>query len=66
MNHLVFALTAPADRAVFDRISAAHENFEAWTAELREKKIDVQHEVAVRARLDASEALLKRYELVEA
>lgn len=66
MNHLVFALTAPADPAVFERIRAAHANFEAWTAALREKKIDVQHEVAVKARLDKDEALMARYQDLEA
>lgn len=58
MNHLVFALTAPADPAVFERISAAHSNFETWSADLHEKKIDVAHERAVRARLEALEARL--------
>lgn len=64
MNHLVFALTAPADKSVFDRIERAHANFEAWAADLRDKKIDVQHEIAVRARLDAMEAELAHWETI--
>lgn len=65
MNHLVFALTAPADRSVFTRISTAYDNFEAWCADLREKKIDVQHELAVRVRLNAMESELARWEAVK-
>ena len=50
---------------VFDRISYARANFEEWASSLRERKIDVQHAIAVYLRLQESEALLKRYEAIE-
>lgn len=50
-----FALTAPADKAIFNRISDAYANFDAWAADLNEKKIDVGHEIAVRRRLEQME-----------
>ena len=65
MNHLVFALTAPADKSVFDRIERAHANFEAWAADLRDKKIDVQHEMAIFKMLQKTEYLLARYERIQ-
>lgn len=66
MNHLIFALTAPADKAVFERISAAYSNFETWTADLREKKIDVAHEVASYHRLQGIEQRLAKVQSVGA
>lgn len=66
MNHLIFALTAPECGKTFARINNAHANFEAWAAELRDKKIDVQHEVAVFKRLQKTERLLARYESIQA
>lgn len=66
MNHLVFALTAPEYGKTFARINNALTNFEAWAAELRDKKIDVQHETAVFENLQKTERLLARYESIQA
>ncbi|USN15429.1 hypothetical protein KIKIMORA_02830 [Brevundimonas phage vB_BpoS-Kikimora] len=60
MNHLIYALTAPADKTVFDRISSARTNFLAWSESLREKKIDVEHMVATYRQLQHAEDRLEQ------
>ncbi|UTC28319.1 hypothetical protein GURKE_02880 [Brevundimonas phage vB_BpoS-Gurke] len=65
MNHLIYALTAPADKVVFNRISSARSNFLAWCDKLREKKIDVEHAVANFHQLQETESFLKRAEAIE-
>lgn len=61
VNMTRWVLTAPADRAVFDRIELTYADLDGFIERLRGKKIDVQHFVATRKTLTEHENVAKDF-----